>query len=237
MEIRIPLNVIHYYIGFPVFIYIAYHGIRQGRKTGNLTNFYMGFSALLFAIAVGIIGIPALFTQDSQILTWGNILSDLHLSVALMGIWLLAGRLYLPTKMLQRYMLYFFATILTVASIVIATINDFANKTTLVLENGVWQLNFPANFAYQLVYAAHFFSMILVGLAFWRQAQQIPRGVQRWRVRVYSILFLSIGALFIAQPIFRIQFDSQLNGSIMALFFSLVGVFSLLAWIFQRRQH
>ncbi len=232
--LRIPLNAIHYYIALPFFLYLAPHGLIQGRKTGNKISLYLGAAGTFFIFALLAYGGPVLFTSDPTILTWGTIIGDFFQSITLFINWLLVARLYFPGSLYARSAViatgFFFASAAISASI----LTNIASPTTLISVNGSWMLQYGTSLAYQITNSLLFLSIILTSIRFIIQANSLKPGIQKIRLRTFSGLFLIIGILFVFGPLLSPESTSSTNVYIMAAIFAGLAVLGISTWLIRK---
>lgn len=232
---RIPLNVIHWYIGWPVVLIIALRSLYLRNKGQNMINSLFGLAALIFLLCLTAYGLPLQFTDDSQVLTLFTIVGDSLQFLALFFMWLAAIRLYLPSNKLARNIIGGADFLVVLAGIAVSVMSNLANPVTLTFVNNAWQLNFSFPFSYQIITAIQYSSLLLIAGKFWTQSKLVTETVQKIRLRAFSIGFLIYGGIFVVRPFFTKSPNSVTQAYLLAAGLLITGVFTV-ATIYLGRQ-
>lgn len=224
---RIPLNVIHWYIGWPVVLIIALRSLILRNSSKNMINTYFGLAAWTFLLCLTAYGLPLQFTDDSKILTVFTIIADSLQFLALFFLWLAALRLYLPSNTLVRRTIGGADLVVVAIGIAVSITSNMATPVTLTYVNSAWQLNFSFPFAYQIITAIQYSCLLLIASKFWTQSRSVAVASQKLRLRAFSAGFLIYGGVFVVRPFLTVSPNSVPQAILLAVGLLITGAFTV----------
>ena len=224
---RIPLNVIHWYIAWPVALIVAMRSLIVRNKSANTVNTYFGIAAWLTLLCLTFYGLPPLLTLDSQILTICTIIADCLQFTALFFMWLVVVRLYLPNYKVLRYIIGGIDFVIVIIGTALSAYENLANPVTMTLVEGRWELFTAFPFSYQVVTAVQFASLVLIAIKFWSQSRANISAPQKLRLRAFAVAFMVIGGSYVIRPIFTINPTSSTQTLILGAGWLIAGVFTI----------
>lgn len=234
---RIPLNVLHWYLGFLVGLFIAARGIVAYRKQpGNRTTLYLALAGALITLAFFCYGLPPLLTTDPHYLSLGLAIGDLFQFACLFCIWLISIRAFFHRSAALKGLATLLALALTITTSVVAVHDDMSQLVTLTQAAGGWTLNYGFSELYEIFNAISFSSLLFAGIYFFIQSRVPQMASQKWRLRAFSAFFVIIGVVFIAQPLFDIAPDTQISSYLIATGFIALIALSTAVFFLQRQE-
>lgn len=187
---EIPLNALHNYISAPVLLAFGIDNLRRYRKNQNSTSLQLALFCILTSFAQFCFGIPALFTQDSRLLSLGTLGGDLFLAFGLLSLWLIINRAFLSGKPVVKNIVtatnWLVAVGLCVESLVKNLQAPYGTSLTRDAA-GVASLVYRDEFVYNALIGIHSLALIFIAIFFWRQGKMAATSVQRMRIRSVSI--------------------------------------------------
>lgn len=233
---RIPLNVIHWYIGLPVLAYLWIRGLRSAKTSTNQIGTYFTSASFLMLLAHIFYAVPAAFITDSIQLSWAIFIGDTFQYIALFVIWLIALRIFTGSNVLARNIAKIVLALYTGACVAASYWANIPYTTQVLWVDGHWKLDF----AYPKYYAAltgfDYLALVALGIYFFLQAKIAPTTSQKWRLRSFAWLFFIIGLLFATQPILPFAFQSTLYSLMLSVGFLGGIICSVLAAIAAKKQ-
>ncbi len=194
---RIPLNMLHWYIGLVVVTVFAIRGLMAAHRTKNRITLFLGLAGLWFAICFCFYGLPPLFTLDPVILTTSTMLGDIASFIGLFFVWMAVARAYAPNSRLGRTIILLYAGALLLAGSYFSIVENLANPVRMAqLPSGVWNIYFSFSRGFEVVTALQYFSFILIAIKFWQQAAGVTATEQRWRLRTIALGFFIVGCVY-----------------------------------------
>lgn len=222
---RLPLNAIHWYIGFPFLIIVAVRSFMVRSTSPNALNKLFGLSAVTFMLSFMAYGLPPLLTDSSDILTVMTIVGDAFQFIALFWLWVAVARIYFPGKTNLQRVIISLDLVVVLIGMVFSIRENLAQPATITFVDGAWQINYAFSFGYQLATAVQYLSLLLLAARFWAQSQTAKLTSQKIRLRSFAALFLIIGGVFVLRPFLDINVAQNSLSYIMAAALSIVGIF------------
>ncbi len=199
---RLPLNAIHWYIGWPFFLVVALRSFAVRDTSGNSLNRLFGLSAITWLACFTVYALPPLLTTDSNVLTISTIVGDALQFIALFILWVAVARVYLPRLRWARILVVIADAMVVLVGIAITAQVNLANPVTLTYVNGAWSINYVVSMGYQVVSAIQYASLLFLAARFWSQSLQLTNRAQKIRLRAFAIGFLAIGGIYVSRPFF-----------------------------------
>ncbi len=237
MQMRLPLNAIHWYVALPLLAFVAYKSFQSQKSGPNLLNTFFGLSAITFFFSLVFYGItPLVVPETSILLTYATIIGDALQFLALFWIWLAVARIYFPDRKGVMYVVAALDAIVICIGMWFSVQENLANPVIMQYVNGAWQIEFAFSRGYQLVTAVQYLSLPLIAARFLAQGWGTQDVAKKIRLFVLAILFLIVGGLYVLRPIF--DFSANLNSTsyVLAAAFLLGVVFLFSAFWLQRRR-
>ncbi len=223
---QLPLNDIHFFIGFPVLMVLAIDTFLKYRKSGNVTTLYIAMASLFLALSQFCWGFPSLFTKDPQILSYFSFIGDSIQSLMFVMTWLIVVRGYVIKKR-TRIVSYIAITLITLLGIFEAfRVNLFPPYPTYIesLSANSYDIVFTSTTIYSTLTAINSISFLLIAVYFWRSANKSTSKSQKFRIKSLATAFLIASILYISLPLltFDVGFDIEDVGT--SIIFSIVGI-------------
>ncbi len=197
---HIPLNTIHWYIGWPIILVIAVHSSRLRRSAPNTINTLFGLASWGFLTCLAFYALPPLLTLNSQILTLTTIIADIIQFISLAFMWIAVARIYFPGNRLASRIIGCLTIAISLIGAAISITENLTSPVTMVFVGGAWQLSFAFPVGYQVVTAIQYASLLLLAAKLWVQARDLTDRVQVLRLRSFSLAFLCVGGFYVSRP-------------------------------------
>jgi len=199
---NLPSNGIHWYLGFPLMVFISIRGLYLYSKGKSTLDLYFGLVGVFFSLCFLSYGLPPLITDNSTVLTYSTILADTLQFVALFFVWLAAFRLVLPKNNSLGIIFIILDLLLITLGIYFSVTDNLSFPVTLTqTANSLPTINYQASIGYQLVTAIQYLGLILVSIAFFRRLPAIKSKGQKIRLASIAVVLLLIGCLYALQPL------------------------------------
>lgn len=218
---QIPLNAIHWYIGWPIVLAIALRSLSVRNTTHNAVNTLFGATAWGFVVSLTFYGLPPLLTLNSQILTITTIIADTFQFLALLFAWLAVARIYFPGNRVATWAIGLTDAAVVLIGVYISVVENLANPVTMTMINGSWQLNFAFPLGYQVVTAIQYVSLLLMAAKFWVQGGKVGTKLQMIRLRSFALGFLCIGGFYVVRPFIN---TASMNGNLAQNLILVIGL-------------
>lgn len=222
---RLPLNAIHWYIGWPFLIIVAVRSFMVRGNSLNTLNTLFGLSAVTFMLSFTAYGLAPLLTESSSVLTYATIVGDAFQFVALFWLWIAVARIYFPGRVTLHRVFIGLDFIIVLVGIAFSIKENLAQPVTMSYIDGAWQINYAFSFGYQVATAIQYVSLLLLAARFWAQSRTAKLTSQKIRLRSFAALFLIIGGVFVLRPFFNIDVAQNSLSYVMAAALLMVGIF------------
>lgn len=223
---HIPLNAIHWYVGIPFALFIGFRGLLQYKKDKNKLNQYLGLIGIFYTLCFLTYGIPALFFENSTVLTLSTILGDILQFVALFVVWLAVIRAYAAKRPFLKGIMLTLVVILLGLSVYLSISTNLSNPVTISQSvDGGWVLNFYFSGIYAVVTAMQYTSFLLLAFFFASQAKFTNDYYKKIRVYTIATILFIIGAVYVLQPAIISTLDFRSTTLILALNIAIAGLF------------
>lgn len=234
---EVPLNIIHNYVGLPVIIGVVFDTFRRYRVNRNPTTLYLGWTAVLTAIALFFFGIPVLFTQDTWLLSIGTLIGDIALMGMFVFLWFMGIRGTLERWPVVKNIALFLVVVLAASGVVEAFFRNLSPPySTHVIANGSdIAIMYKDTLAYQIISGINSISLLLLGSFFWRQAYLAPNPGQRLRIKGLAVGFLFMASSFIVTPTFPIENQAIVSTILLTIGLSIVGIANVVGQSISRK--
>lgn len=233
---RIPLNVIHWYIGLPVLAYLWIRGLRSAKTSTNQIGTYFAAASFLMLLAHLFYVVPTTFLTDSSQLSWAIFVGDTFQYIALFVIWLIAIRIFSGSNVVARNIAKVILALYTGICVAASYWANIPYTTQVLWVDGHWKLDFAYPKYYAVLTGVDYLALVALGVYFFLQAKIAPTSAQKWRLRSFSWLFLIVGLLFSTQPVLPFEFQSASYTVLLSLGFLGVIVCSVMAAIANKKQ-
>ena len=233
---RIPLNGLQWFIGWPFVLAIVVRGFLVRNSSQNTLNKLFLIASLLFLLSLTFMGFTSFITADPRILSIGTTLGGITEAIALLVVWIMVAHMYFPRTRALRLILTGIMAIVALACIYSAVTENLARPTTLTIVDGAWFLDYPFSTTYQILAGILYSSFIFVAAKFWRQSLAATTRAQTWRLRGFALGMFLIGAIFVVLPFLnspRPLMESQMI--VIALGMMVMGSFLLGSLILSAR--
>lgn len=222
---QLPLNAIHWYIGWPFFLIVALRSFAVRDASINSLNRLFGWSALTWLACFTVYAVPPLLTTDSNVLTLSTIAGDTLQFVALFLLWVAVARVYLPQLRWARLLVIVADAIVVLIGVAITAQVNLANPVTLTYVDGAWSINYVVSMGYQVVSAIQYASLLFLAARFWVQSLQLTSPAQKIRLRAFAVGFLVIGGTYVSRPFFGSDTLDMSTSVLVAFSMVVTGVF------------
>lgn len=226
MLMQIPIYDSHFFIGFPVLLWLAYDSYRRYRKNQNVSTLYLAYASLWMSITMFCFGFPALFTSNPRILSLFTFIGDCMLASALLFMWLLSIRAFLSNKPKTMFVANCVVIALAIGSFVDSFVRNLRlpYSTNLVaVTSNTSDIIFAGSLRYSILVGINSISLFLLSFYFWKQGNGAPNSGQRLRIRALSITFLFASLVLIAMPSIPLSNNFELRDLILSTVFILIG--------------
>ena len=197
---RIPVNVIHWYIGSPFLLAIVIRSLMVRKKSQNTLNTLLLIATTLFLVTMTSMGFTSLFTADSQILTIGTMIGGVSEAIALFVIWIMVAHMYFPLSKTLRAALITIIAFVALGCSYVSITENIIQPTTLSVVDGSLRLIYPFSSTYQILIAILYLSFFFVATKFWRQSRDAATSAQSLRLKGLALGLFLIGSIFVALP-------------------------------------
>lgn len=197
-----PINALHLYIGAPILLYLGVRGILKNRQQFNVTSWYIALFCILEGTAMLFYGVPAIFTDSRQIISYGTGVGDVLQAAALFCLWYIVIRSFFgSTSKLSTFMMAMVGILTIVCMITAITRNMTPPYSTYIefSEAGARTLTYTYSLSYNILNGLDSLSFVLLAVYFWRESRTAS-ALQRVRVRGFATGFLLAGMLFVFLP-------------------------------------
>lgn len=199
---EVPLNSLHYYLGFPILLGLGIDSIRRYHKNRNTTSLYIGMACTLAGIALAAFGLPVLFTHNPKELSLGTMIGDISMAIAMMYLWFICIRAFLGSRKNLVLTANITAIVLMVlvsfGSIMANLFEPYGTQITHNPEGGI-SLTYTEHMDFVILSGINSISLLLIALFFWRQGSAAPTKGQSIRIRSIAVGFiLAIGPFITA---------------------------------------
>lgn len=236
-HMHLPINTIHWYIGIPFALFIGIRGIMQYKKDGSKLNQYIGLSGLVFALCFLVYGLPALFIEESGVLTISTILGDILQFVALLFMWAAVVRVFTAKKPFFKGIFIALIGVLFVASVYLSITTNLANPVTITqASDGLWTINFYFSGIYSFVTAIQYASFLLLAAFFASQARFTKDKFKKLRIYSIAAILFVVGAVYVIQPVLT-QGDFRSTTLLLAVNLMVAGVFIAATLLLSNRKN
>ena len=184
-----PANYLHTFIAVPLFIVFVVSSIKSYRRTKNRITLYLGITVGSYVLTMLCLGFPALFTQDTRILTASMLLGSFCELLAGITMWALVARLYAPKSDFIRGSIMSLGIIIALVTGYFALRDLLAKPVTLVQRGSFQILYSPVTPQYTIALALQYVSTLFIAMAFWRQSGTVATMRDKVRLRVLSVMF------------------------------------------------
>jgi hypothetical protein len=237
-HMHLPINTIHWYIGIPFALFIGIRGIMQYKKDGSKLNQYIGLTGLVFALCFLVYGLPALFLEESSVLTTSTILGDILQFVALLFMWAAVVRVFTAKKPFFKGIFIALIGVLFVASVYLSIITNLANPVTITqASDGLWTINFYFSGIYSVVTALQYVSFLLLAAFFASQARFTIDKFKKLRIYSIAAILFVVGAVYVIQPVLNAQGDFRSTTLLLAANLLVAGVFIAATLLLSNRKN
>ncbi|RTK95000.1 hypothetical protein EKI60_00905 [Candidatus Saccharibacteria bacterium] len=233
----IPLNVLHNFIGAPIFGWLAFDTFRRNRSKSNQTALYFGWASFFASIALFFFSYPTLFTHDTYLLSVGVLIGDCFFAGAMLMLWLIYIRVFLPNKPLFRTTATILIGILTLvifAEAVHRTLTPPYGAYINYANDGI-ALVFRENTLYKILVGLDSLALVFTGVYFWRLGKQAPNLWQRMRVRGLAIGFGVFATSLLIVPALPLADQATTSFGIFLVGVIIVAITSITGAVLQRR--
>ena len=234
---HLPINTIHWYIGFPIVLFIGIRGILEYRKDGSKLNKYLGLTGLFYSLCFLAYGVPAAISENSRLLSASTIVGDVLQFIALFFMWLAVVRVYAAKKPFLRGVILTLVTLLFIISVYLSVATVSSSPVTITqLPSGYWNINFPFSGLYSLVTALQYFSFILLSAYFVSQARFSNDKLKKARIYAVSALLFLVGALYVVTPFLSSPNNFEWKTVFLAISLLAVGIFIAATLLFKPKK-
>ena len=232
---RIPLNVIQYYIGLPLLIFVSARSFISNSRSPNRVTFLTGVATALFAGTYFCQGWLLLFSQDQVILNLSTALSVAFEVAGLFCIWLIVFRMYAPTNPTFRRIGASIIAIVAGVAAYIGVSAAFSEPTRLLMQDGAWHLDIPYPLGLRVLYAFLYFGLALIGMKFYKQGRQVKTGSQKALLYLFALGLFIFSGFFLVQPFMGPDIFAGSQGIYLLLAACLIGGGVIVNYLWRKR--
>lgn len=228
----IPTNVIQWYVGFPILLFISIRGWLSGRKAPNTVTSYLTICSTIFTIAVMVYGIPPLVTSNPAVLSWGVFMGDTLQYVGLFVIWQLVVHTFVPKHSSWRYVLQFLILALTIVCIGNTMYDNLSLPYVAQLIHTAKGTTFHISYSkrFSLLTALDYIALMLLGVYYWQQSRLAKTSAQKWKLIAFSSCFIIFSARLLLLPFLTVESQSLTLPYVLSLGFLTLAIFSAIAF-------
>ncbi len=233
---RIPLNLIQFYIGLPLLVFLSVRSFLSNRRSPNTTTLLVGVTTGLYAVSYASQIIPIFFTENSTVLSLGTIVAVFFESLALFFVWQIVFRIYLSNSVSMRRAASVLIGIAATAVAYVGIQAAFIQPTTLQQVGGIWNINIPYPFSQRLLSAFLYSGLLLIAGNFYMQSRQINKAPQKILLVGFSLGLTLISLFFFAQPFFGAEIFANNSGLYILMGVGFIGGGLILSLIWRDNQ-
>ena len=238
MLMQLPLHDIYLFIGFPVLIGLGLNTYNNYKKTKNQSSLYVAVGSMFLASSLFFTIAPTIFTHDPKNIGYFAFIADISQSLFLYTIWLFAIKITLRTKQYWKVVGYLVTTSFLVASITEAAIRNLNPPYGVTITNLSaisYDIVITETPVYRLLLGLEYFSMILVGIYYWRNSFTAKNSTQKLRIRALSVAFIFGPFLCIGLPDVPIKPYINIKDIGVSIIYLIIGLSLLIGHIANRR--
>lgn len=236
---QFPIYDMHYYIGFPVLLWLAYDSYKRYRKNQNISSLYIACASLSMSLSMFTFGFPALFTNDPRTLSFFTFIGDCSQIAGFLFLWLLSIRAFLSSKPKIMFIANTFVLGLAIISMIEAMIRNltFPYSTSIVkVSNTFFDIVYKDTLRYNILTAINSLSLFLLSFYFWKQSNSAPNKAQSLRIRALSIAFFISSLVFIVMPAIPIPGLIDIKDSMLTLIFLIIALSAIIGHFISKRE-
>ena len=207
--------------------------LRRNRRNPNPTTLHFGLAITCVALGTALYGLPVLWTHDALLLNIATFAADVLIAAALLFLWFITSRAFLPTRPRRALALNIFAGILTAICMIEAIPRNLTAPYSMQLvqqPSGQLAVLYTASPFSQFINTLDAFVLVFIGIYFFKQSSLPPAKSQRIRLRGVSVSFIFAAVAFLATPALPIsnqRMFSVIMFSIGFIAMAVAGIISL----------
>ncbi len=191
---RIVSNSLYWYFGLPVLIYVAFRGLSQYKKNGNMLDQYLGWVGVFFTLYLLTFIMGPIVSTDSTVLTYFFIVASILQYIGLLFLWFAVARLYAPKSRLLRAFIVGFDMLLVIFASYVSIMANLTIPTTISHVSGVfWNINYLPRPIFDILSGVQYASVIIIGAMFLYQSTSTTQRAKRIRTFNLGLILLLVG--------------------------------------------
>jgi len=234
---QIPLYDTHFYIGFPVLLWLAYDSYKRYKNNQNVSALYIALASLFLSFSMLTWGFPALFSSDPKLLSYFTFIGDSCQTISFLFLWLLSIRAFMGSKPLLKNIAYF-----TLISLVMVGILDAMRRnlnppysTNLNMVSGIPDIVFTAAPSYNILTGIFSISLFLLSFYFWKQAGKAPSKSKILRIRSLAIVFLLTSLVNALMPGILLPGKFDIKDALLTIIFLMISISAMASNLLNKR--
>lgn len=183
----IPVNYLHAFVAAPLLLIFSVQSARSYTQTRNQVGLLLGLGSFWYFLCVLFYGFPAVFTTNTQILTWFTVAAAVCELLGGMFFWVTVTRIYATKNIYLRRAIIVSTVLVAVVGSVLAFRDVLAVPVKVIEQGGEYLIYSPVSREYSILIATQYLSCILLSVAFWRQSNTAQFLRDKLRLRILAV--------------------------------------------------